>query len=195
MLLHAFRPLACCSPVQAGSICTCGNIDVPFTQLTSANGQHVLAVQGDGSIVQRTNGSLVWAAQTQQPDPSASAPFQLVLRATGELAALTSSGVAYWTASTGGKGQGPYRLTMQNNGNCVVYASSGSPLWSTNTASTYAQPFKRWLQQGPQSWCHSKLCVPPALMGLPTACRLTCTCPLLPALLQELGCHSVKRNW
>ncbi|KAL4431098.1 hypothetical protein ABPG75_006354 [Micractinium tetrahymenae] len=133
----------------AGSVCTCGNLNVSITQLASGNGRYSLELQSNRNIVLSQLGAaaLLWQSNTGAQSPQA--PLTLVLQTDGNLVGYEGppgNSAAFWSSQTDGKGQGPYRLAVQNNGNIVLYDGQGRPLWSTATAEPFDHYFKRnWI--------------------------------------------------
>jgi ribosomal protein L27 len=94
--------------------------------LISSGGQYTLVMQGDGNLVIRGNGCVVWASNTAGTGSS----NYLIMQTDGNLVVRTSSGTAVWASNTAGTGSSNY-LVMQTDGNLVVRTSSGTAVWAS----------------------------------------------------------------
>jgi len=96
--------------------------------LSSANGQYVLLMQGDGNLViYAANGEAIWASDTHG-NPGAYTRLQK----DGNLVVYSSSGKALWGSNTSTTES--YMLKLQNDGNLVLYTSSGIATWGSETS-------------------------------------------------------------
>ena len=98
-------------------------------QLTSANGDYKLDMQGDGNLVEYNSASkALWSSNTSG---TGSANFA-TLQSDGNFVVYTSTGNAVWNSGTSGTGSGN-TLVIQGDGNIVLYPPSGPALWDTST--------------------------------------------------------------
>lgn len=88
-------------------------------------------MQDDGNLVVYSNGSPVWASNT---NGKGTGPYKLVMQADGNLVVYDSKNSPQWASNTNGKGSGPYQARMQNDCNFVVYDSTNTPYWASNTS-------------------------------------------------------------
>lgn len=95
---------------------------LPGQSLTSDNGQHALAYQGDGNLVVYSYGAPVWASNTFGN------PGQAVLQGDGNFVIYDAYGTPVFHTATWDFSDS--FLIIQNDGNLVLYSSGEQPLWS-----------------------------------------------------------------
>lgn len=89
--------------------------------VTSADGAHVLRMQGDGNLVLYTRaGAAVWSSRTHLPGG------RMVVQSDGNVVILDSAGRPRWHSDTPGRPGA--RLMLQGDGNLVLY-SGDTALW------------------------------------------------------------------
>ncbi|MEV6489835.1 CHAP domain-containing protein [Actinoplanes sp. NPDC051633] len=93
-------------------------------RLVSPDGQYVLAMQGDGNLVEYAPGNRpVWATATRRPNSEAR------LQSDGNLVVIAPGNVPVWSSRTDGNAGST--LELQNDGNIVLYAPGHLARWST----------------------------------------------------------------
>ncbi|GAA3956729.1 immunoglobulin-like domain-containing protein [Allohahella marinimesophila] len=92
-------------------------------RLTSADGSHYLAMQGDGNLVLYTDsGRALWATST-----NGSGAIRARMQGDGNLVLRNSAGSSVWSSGT--NDSGAVRLEVLNEGNVVLLTSTGSVVW------------------------------------------------------------------
>lgn len=98
----------------------------PGERLVSPNGQYVLAMQGDGNLVEYAPGNrAVWASGTGTGNSIAR------MQGDGNLVVIAPGNAAVWATGTSGNINADVEL--QNDGNIVVYAQAHLARWSSGT--------------------------------------------------------------
>ncbi|MCU1591769.1 MAG: Peptidase propeptide, partial [Frankiales bacterium] len=114
------------SPAPTASSLPSGATLAPDQSLRSPNGQHLLAMQGDGNLVLYLGSTARWSTRTAGR-PGA----RLVMQSDGNLVLYATDGRALWSTFTDGRG--PSTLHVQDDGNVVVYVDGGGASWSAGT--------------------------------------------------------------
>jgi len=93
-------------------------------RLVSPDGQYVLAMQGDGNLVEYAPGNrAVWATSTNRPNSEAR------LQTDGNLVVIAPGNTPVWSTRT--DGTPGTTLELQNDGNLVLYAPGHVARWSS----------------------------------------------------------------
>ena len=116
------------APTQAGNSCSSSINGGVCSEMKSNHCKAVM--QGDGNFVVYSNGTKVWASDT---DGKGSRPYNAVMQGDGNFV-VYSNGTKVWASDTDGKGSGPYNAVMQDDCNFVVYDASELPIWNSNTS-------------------------------------------------------------
>jgi hypothetical protein len=98
-------------------------------QLTAANNDYRLVMQGDGNLVEYNSANrALWNSGTEGTGSNNYAALQ----SDGNFVVYTSAGKAVWSSKTAGTGAGD-AMFVQGDGNVVLYSASGAALWNTGT--------------------------------------------------------------
>lgn len=91
-------------------------------KLASASGVYRLAMQADGNLVERKQGSVVWSTHTNGHQGS-----RLDMQKNGDLVIYSAQGQPVWTSGTAGHPGSS--LVVQNDGNVGIYTPTHRGIW------------------------------------------------------------------
>jgi len=112
-----------------------GNVILPGTTLRAdESGNRTLTMMGNGMLVQRVNGGVVWKTSSTVKNYNAYAAVQK----DGNLVIYSAAGKAIWATNTSRYGGGA--LLVQVDNNVVLYGKSDTRTWSTQRVSGLLWP-------------------------------------------------------
>ena len=93
------------------------------TPVMSTDSEYYLTYRSDGKLAFYHGETMVWESET-----GSSKPKMARINANGNVQALDTDGIVYW--STGTKGSSPVALSVQTDGRLVLYDGSMKEIWS-----------------------------------------------------------------